>query len=35
MTETIRRALMRDARGRASGPLATALDRLLEIEEGQ
>src|SRR4249920_1963240 len=26
--ETIRRALMRDARGRASGPLAAALDRL-------
>jgi hypothetical protein len=26
--ETIRRALMRDSRGRASGPLAAALDRL-------
>ena len=28
--ETIRRALMRDAKGRASGPLATALDLLAE-----
>jgi len=26
--ETIRHALMRDAQGRASGPLGTALDRL-------
>jgi hypothetical protein len=26
--DTIRRALMRDARGHASGPLATALDKL-------
>ena len=26
--ETIRRALMRDARGRASGPLGVALDRI-------
>jgi hypothetical protein len=28
--ETIRRALMRDARGRASGPLGTALDALAQ-----
>jgi hypothetical protein len=28
--ETIRKALMRDAHGRASGPLATALDMLAE-----
>jgi hypothetical protein len=28
--EVIRRALMRDAHGRASGPLATALDMLAE-----
>ena len=28
--DVIRRALMRDARGRASGPLATALDLLVE-----
>ena len=32
--DIIRRALMRDARGRASGPLATALDLLAE-REGQ
>ena len=30
--DIIRRALMRDARGRASGPLATALDLLAERE---
>jgi hypothetical protein len=29
--ETIRRALCRDARGNASGPLGTALDRLSEV----
>src|ERR1700730_4517315 len=28
--ETIRKALMRDGQGRASGPLATALDMLAE-----
>jgi hypothetical protein len=33
--ETIRRALMRDGNGHASGPLATALDRLSEWERGQ
>ena len=30
--ETIRRALMRDSSGRASGPLATALDLIADIE---
>jgi hypothetical protein len=31
--EVIRRALMRDGRGRASGPLATALDMIAEWDE--
>ena len=30
--ETIRHALMRDSQGRASGPLAVALDRIAERE---
>jgi hypothetical protein len=30
--ENIRRALMRDARGQPSGPLAAALDHLAELE---
>jgi hypothetical protein len=33
--DVIRRALMRDAKGRASGPLAVALDLLAEWEEQQ
>ena len=32
--ETIRHALMRDARGRATGPLGVALDMLLNEEPG-
>jgi hypothetical protein len=32
--ETIRKALMRDAKGSASGPLAVALDRLA-VWDGQ
>ena len=31
--KAIRRALCRDSRGRASGPLGAALDRLAAIEE--
>ena len=30
--ETIRRALCRDAHGRASGPLGAALDKIAEVE---
>jgi hypothetical protein len=30
--EVIRKALMRDAQGRASGPLGVALDRIAELE---
>jgi hypothetical protein len=30
--EVIRKALMRDAQGRASGPLGVALDRIVELE---
>ena len=33
--DVIRRALMRDFKGRASGPLATALDMLAERDEQQ
>lgn len=33
--DVIRRALMRDFKGRASGPLATALDLLAERDEQQ
>ncbi len=29
--ETIRRTLMRDSRGRASGPLGSALDQIAEV----
>jgi hypothetical protein len=31
----IRRALMRDSSGRASGPLAAALDIIAELEAGR
>jgi hypothetical protein len=33
--DVIRRALMRDVKGRASGPLATALDMLAERDQQQ
>jgi hypothetical protein len=33
--EVIRKALARDAQGRASGPLGVALDRIAELEQGR